>query len=979
MRPILFLAVGFTLAVAVALAILLIELPEVKGQPPGKGQQRTAASVEMPANLTLIELQVGLSDTRQQAWEGSIRVSDGRAIGIEIVRASRDSKAEKTTFSVRAQRAQAAAKKKTTKKKAATETGLTLVPAILNGILDAPPSAELLVATNRGEFAVRLSDLADSRARTFLAGSVSVRRLEAAVRLTARNVEDDFPAVATDDSGAAWLAYVEYVPGRPIDMDQARSRNFDSLEPTTNGDRIVLRRLDKNSWSAAIEVTAGRRNVHRPTVAVDGNGFVVVAWAEQFDGDWEIFYRRYQPGSSSGAGQWGEVVRVTDSPGSDFHVVSAKDAHGAVWLAWQARRKDNFDVLAKVLSPNHAFSSPQLISNSDANDWSPAIAADAKGNVYVAWDTYAAGNYDVRMRIIGEKPRAIPIADSPRFEARASLTCDKRNRVWIAYEIGDEQWGKDFATSQFDRIGLAGNPGFALYINRTVELKCLDGEQLMAPATPIAAAMKESQKRNKSLPRLAVDDSGALWVLLRHHPSDNGAGETWHSYALRYSGDAWSESRHLAYSANLLDNRPAVAPYGGGILAAYSGDGRTNTTNRDQADVFAAVLTAAGGSAPKLQPDQPSIEPAVASVHDDETADVERMRSVHVDYGGKRLRLLRGEFHRHTEYTAHRDGDGTLEDSWRYALDAGRLDWMGNGDHLNGYGHEYMWWLVQKSTDLFQNPPHFVAAHTYERSVVYPSGHRNVILPRRGVRPLPVLDGNELRFGTLEAGAPDVKMLYAYLKRFGGICAIHTSATSMGTDWRDNDPDVEPIVEIYQGHRHNYEQSGAPRAPTAPTNIGGFEAAGFVSNALAKNYRLGFQASSDHISTHMSYAVVLAEEASRQGIIDAFKARHCYAATDNIVLLVRSGAHLMGDAFASTTPPKLEIEVHGPRPIARIHVVRDNEYVYSSEPKTRDVKLQYTDMAAKAGATSFYYVRVEQSDGNLAWASPMWIAYKPAN
>ena len=96
----------------------------------------------------------------------------------------------------------------------------------------------------------------------------------------------------------------------------------------------------------------------------------------------------------------------------------------------------------------------------------------------------------------------------------------------------------------------------------------------------------------------------------------------------------------------------------------------------------------------------------------------------------------------------------------------------------------------------------------------------------------------------------------------------------MGTDWRDNDPEVEPVVEIYQGHRHNYEHFGAPRSPTEETQIGGYRPAGFVWNALEKGYRLGFQSSSDHVSTHWSYAIVLTDDASRQGIIDAFKQRH---------------------------------------------------------------------------------------------------------
>ena len=33
--------------------------------------------------------------------------------------------------------------------------------------------------------------------------------------------------------------------------------------------------------------------------------------------------------------------------------------------------------------------------------------------------------------------------------------------------------------------------------------------------------------------------------------------------------------------------------------------------------------------------------------------------------------------------------------------------------------------------------------------------------------------------------------------------------------------------------------------------------------------------------------------------------------------------------------------------------------------------------AATPGKTSYYYVRGEQADGELVWASPMWITYKP--
>ncbi len=310
---------------------------------------------------------------------------------------------------------------------------------------------------------------------------------------------------------------------------------------------------------------------------------------------------------------------------------------------------------------------------------------------------------------------------------------------------------------------------------------------------------------------------------------------------------------------------------------------------------------------------------------------------------------------------------------WRYALDCARLDWIGNGDHDNGGGKEYTWWLIQKTTDLYHSPPAFTPMFTYERSVQFPHGHRNVMYAKRGIRTLPRLQDPE-KGGT---HADDTKMLYDHLKELGGICASHTSATTgMGTDWRDNDPAVEPVVEIFQGHRNSYEHLGAPRVGRTPAEaIAGMQPYGMVWNALALQYRLGFQSSSDHISTHISYAVAIAEDHDRDAILDAFKRRHCYAATDNIVLDVRSGEHLMGDEFDADGPVRLRVLAHGTRPIARVDIIKDFVYVYSTQPNQARVEFQWTDAEPiKASPDpSWYYVRVIQDDGEIAWGSPFWV------
>jgi hypothetical protein len=302
------------------------------------------------------------------------------------------------------------------------------------------------------------------------------------------------------------------------------------------------------------------------------------------------------------------------------------------------------------------------------------------------------------------------------------------------------------------------------------------------------------------------------------------------------------------------------------------------------------------------------------------------------------------------------------------------MEWVGCCDHDNGGAREYSWWTTQKLSAIFNTAGKFVSMYSYERSVAYPEGHRNVVFAQRGIRPLPRLP----KMADDSTGrAPDTQMLYRYLKQFDGVVASHTSGTNMGTDWRDHDPQTEPVVEIYQGDRQNYEMPGAPRSNSENDSIGGWRPKGFINLALEMGYKMGFQASSDHISTHLSYCNVLARDLTREAILDGLKKRHVYGATDNILADVRSGDHIMGDSFTTRALPELRVKLAGTAPFAKVVVIKDNRYVYTTEPKKASVEFSWKDNSPAAGKTSYYYVRGEQADGNIVWASPMWITYQP--
>ena len=468
------------------------------------------------------------------------------------------------------------------------------------------------------------------------------------------------------------------------------------------------------------------------------------------------------------------------------------------------------------------------------------------------------------------------------------------------------------------------------------------------------------------------------------------------SYASWLNGDRWMGPVPVPHSDNLLYNRPAVAAIGNGVVIVHSTDHRQDrvsewTKSRGTGkggnaslnsskdpfinDVYASRLNSFGETAePALEEVAP---PASGQPEDATLAErkaITAIRDYRAVHDGTERRILRGEFHRHTEISGDGMGDGALEDMWRYGLDVAGMDWIGNGDHDNGGGREYTWWLTQKTTDAYHLPGHFDPLFTYERSVSYPEGHRNVIFTQRGIRTLPRLPISDRR---VEESAPDTRMLYQYLHHFDGICASHTSATGMGTDWRDNDPVVEPFVEIYQGARQNYERPGAPRCPTEKDAIGGWEPKGFVNLAFQKGYRMAFQASSDHGSTHISYCLVYAKEATRQGIFDAMKARHTYGATDNIIADLRCKAggkeYLMGDEFSSAEPPTLELKLVGTSPFAKVTLIKDDVELKVWTPGTAEVNLTWTDEGSEKGRTSYYYFRGEQDNTELVWVSPVWI------
>ena len=968
-----------------------------------------APAVTVAASRSFLII-LGVGDTAATNWDGSITATGAT---IEILRGWRFAGTDSISG--------------TTSWKISTRTTPSLTPpgpVQENGLIvkvtaSAAPVA-FDVTTSQGNFSFSSQDVPFGVSKTFLNGRALVAQTGAQFQLTSSTEEEDFPSMAQSGDDV-YLTYTEFVHGdRSVATGTATTQpitDFSFLARPAGGDQVFLMHysVSQRTWTGPFPVTGTGEDVMRSAVAIDGQGRAWVIYSAQRAGNFDLYARNARADGTMSA-----EIRLTSDPGTDIFPVAATDAAGRVWVAWQGFRNNNLEVLATALTGD-TFAPETIVSVSPASDWDPAIAAAPDGEVAISWDTYDKGDYDVHLRRVRFTDQMgmddpIPIAATANFEARSSLAYDSQNRLWIAYEVAGSRWGKDFGA--YDTTGLP------LYSSHTIQVRCLIGNDVYQTSddvgrvlpgttavhlfqTPAQGAFSSqpdptlAQKRgananigppagpHNSFPRLATDSDGTVYLAFRELAGEGlsssnatgglSVGSIWVGSMVYFDGSTWHGPGVLGFTDAVGDNRPSILALGPGrLLIAHSSDhrlspgpGTTPQSDGVSSDLFQSeLLVARTQQTPALlkigqvTPDPPDSAAAA------EQAAAALSRSYRPTVNGQQYQLVRGDFHRHSEISFDGRGDGPLVDAYRYYIDVASLGWAGCCDHDNGDAREYTWWLVQKFTDAYLLGSKFVPMYYYERSVNYPEGHRNIVFAQRGIRTLPRLPVTSP--DSAPTPAPDTTMLYSYLHFFGGLSAPHTSATDQGTDWRNNDPLVEPFVEIYQGDRQDYEMPGAPRANTAADSISGFETAGYVSNALGKNYVLGFEASSDHISTHISFTNIWVTAPTRAAILDAMKKRRMYGSTDNIVADFRSGAHFMGESFTVTSAPVFQMRLWGTAPFQNVSVVKDGNIVYSTSGD-RVLAFSYQDQTATKGKTSYYYVRGLQTDGQVVWVSPMWV------
>ena len=231
-------------------------------------------------------------------------------------------------------------------------------------------------------------------------------------------------------------------------------------------------------------------------------------------------------------------------------------------------------------------------------------------------------------------------------------------------------------------------------------------------------------------------------------------------------------------------------------------------------------------------------------------------------------------------------------------------------------------------------------------------------------------------------------------------------------DFSQWSPEFERVVEIYNAWGSSECTAKDPCGSSMPIAHEGKKgisgvAEGAVQKALAANCRFGFVAGGlddrgvfssfydgGQIQYYPGLTAILATAYTRDALFDALQKRSCYATTGMRILVgIQLAGATMGQELDSKLKPGLYYNRHitgyvaGTAEIERIELIRNGEICHQWISPATHFEFSWDDnedfrnfaYIPEDGKPPFlyYYLRVLQKDGHMAWSSPLWIDFHP--
>lgn len=794
-------------------------------------------------------------------------------------------------------------------------------------------------------------------------------------KITADRLENaERPAIARAQDGSVWIAWSSCRPkgdAWPVD-----DPDIDAWEwPDDGQDSIYARRFDGRDWSEEVVVSEVPGVNHRPALVVQGARLRVL-WTARRQGRWGAYERVFD------GREWSREREIPGTSGA-LEIRAASVPGGTVVAVTRRLRAPRIELQGLVLSGD-SWSQPQRLDDGEGRCFRPQILGLSDGSWRVAWDEERQGNYDVYCRRSdGPVER---LTTSPLWDTAPSQVVDADGRTWIAWERREPVGGR-YAYRGRSVFAKVQDDSDWTWAPSPFESSADPGRLTRHSAFWAAHSMSEER-----YPRLVTRANGDLWLLWLgggRMSSVSLAGRVW-------KGGIWSSPKLLFHDPNpytafqLPSVRRGVdlastgrGPYqvplanqlvtalddeGGWLWLAYEVPRRRHIADRlwafgitqrpggYGADIYShrVDLDERRSRFQEVVDDQKPIQPLVPR-------DYHRPNPRRLSVDDEQYRLVWGDMHGHTE----NDGIGTFDMYYAHGLFVTGMDFvaLSNHDFTPDFLTQSEWAEVQALAGIYEAVSNRVALSGWEwttESQDERGGHRAMYF-RTDDAPI---------FRSTTRTSNTVYKLFSLIRPWDVILQPHHN------DWTGYDPDLQPVFEITSAWRQAREETVEfkDRGPVSA-----------VWEALERGYRIGFVGSGDShwMGTGEDNGITGAyvSELTRQGVFDAIRAKRVFASTGGRLLIdFRVNGAFMGASVVARReePLQIVVRVDSDAPVDALEIIKDHRVIHSAARSDGPIDLEFQDRSGprEDGKASYCYLRVRQTSGGFAWASPVWVDWE---
>jgi hypothetical protein len=317
----------------------------------------------------------------------------------------------------------------------------------------------------------------------------------AAKRLTWTGGASWYPAVAAFPPGDIYVVWCDETPG---------NREIFFKRSTDGG----------ASWSANKRLTWTSGSSNSPAIAVNGTGNLYIVWYDNTSGNMEIYFKE----STDGGASWSANKRLTWNSGGSYHPALAAESSDRLHLVWDDETSGSEIYYKTSTDDGVTWSANKRFTWTAGASYSPAVAVDSSGRIYVVWYEGVIGGADIFFKkstgVYWSANKRISWSKGSAKPAIAVNSSGHLHVVWHDDAPGNRE----------------------IYYKKSINL----GEDW-------STAQRLTQTSGSSMdPVIAVDSSGYLHVVWQDDTS--GIAEIYHRKSTD-NGDTWSTVQRLTWNS----------------------------------------------------------------------------------------------------------------------------------------------------------------------------------------------------------------------------------------------------------------------------------------------------------------------------------------------------------------------------------------------------------------------------------------------